>query len=319
MSKINVAVVGYGTIGKRVADAVMLQDDMELVGVTLHSDNYKMKSALKKGIHIVPIENLVSLIKSVDVIVDCTPKGTGSKNKQEYSHHGIKAIFQGGEKPEVGKSFVAQCNYDDIIGEDFLRVVSCNTTGLCRTLQAVDLRYRISKVHATMIRRAADPWDIYHGPINALVPHLVVPSHHGPDVRTVMPSLEIFTTSVSVPTTLMHMHSIAVDLSTEPSLSETIQLFKDTTRVRVVNNSDGIRSTAEIMEYAKDIGRSRGDMPEVCVWSDTIGVWGNKLMYMQAIHQESDVVPENIDAIRCVSGICSGIESIRKTNLSLNL
>ena len=219
----------------------------------------------------------------------------------------------------MGKSFVAQCNYDDIIGEDFLRVVSCNTTGLCRTLQAVDLRYRISKVHATMIRRAADPWDIYHGPINALVPHLVVPSHHGPDVRTVMPSLEIFTTSVSVPTTLMHMHSIAVDLSTEPSLSETIQLFKDTTRVRVVNNSDGIRSTAEIMEYAKDLGRSRGDMPEVCVWSDTIGVWGNKLMYMQAIHQESDVVPENIDAIRCVSGICSGIESIRKTNLSLNL
>ena len=40
-------------------------------------------------------------------------------------------------------------------------------------------------------------------------------------------------------------------------------------------------------------------MPEVCIWSDTIGVWGNKVaVYMQAIHQESDVVPENIDAIR---------------------
>ena len=33
MDKIKVGVVGYGTIGKRVADAVMLQKDMELVGV----------------------------------------------------------------------------------------------------------------------------------------------------------------------------------------------------------------------------------------------------------------------------------------------
>lgn len=319
MPKIKVGVVGYGTIGKRVADAVLLQDDMELVGVTLHSDNYKMKSALKKGIRIVPIKNRVSLIKSVDVIVDCTPKGAGAKNKEMYSYHGVKAIFQGGEKPEVGKSFVSQCNYNEAVGKNFIRVVSCNTTGLCRTLQALDLQYRIDKVHATMIRRAADPWDIYHGPINALVPHLVVPSHHGPDVRTIMPNIEIFTTSVSVPTTLMHMHSIAVDLDTEPSLDEAIQLFRDTTRVRVVNNSDGIRSTAEIMEYAKDLGRSRGDMPEVCIWSDTVGIWGNKLLYMQAIHQESDVVPENIDAIRAACRMCDKEESINKTNLSLNL
>jgi glyceraldehyde-3-phosphate dehydrogenase (NAD(P)) len=236
-----------------------------------------------------------------------------------YIHHGVKAIFQGGEKPDVGASFVAQCNYADIACSDFIRVVSCNTTGLCRTLKALDDNYSIEKVHATMIRRAADPWDIYHGPINALVPHLVVPSHHGPDVRTVMPHLEIFTTSISVPTTLMHMHSITVDLHTPPTVEEIIALFKDTTRVRVVHNDDGIRSTAEIMEYAKDLGRERGDMPEVCVWSDTIGVWGNKLMFIQAVHQESDVVPENIDAIRAVSNLGPAHESIRKTNRSMNI
>ena len=316
---IRVGIIGYGTIGKRVADTVVLQDDMELVGVTSHSHNYKIKAALKKGIHVVPIEDRTSLIKSVDVIVDCTPKGVGAENKQMYIYYGVKAIFQGGEKPDVGKSFVAQCNYDEVAGKDFIRVVSCNTTGLCRTLQTLDSRYHISKVHATMIRRAADPWDIYHGPVNALVPHLVVPSHHGPDVRTIMPAVEIFTTSVSVPTTLMHMHSITVDLNTEPNLEEAVQLFKDTTRVRVVKNSDGIRSTAEIMEYAKDLGRSRGDMPEVCVWSDTIGVWGNKLMYMQAIHQESDVVPENIDAIRAAMNSCNQQRSIQLTNDSMKI
>ena len=33
MEKIRVAINGYGVIGKRVADAVHLQEDMELVGV----------------------------------------------------------------------------------------------------------------------------------------------------------------------------------------------------------------------------------------------------------------------------------------------
>jgi glyceraldehyde-3-phosphate dehydrogenase (NAD(P)) len=214
---------------------------------------------------------------------------------------------------------VAQCNYDKVFGSDFIRVVSCNTTGLCRTLKAIDKTYGIKQAHATLIRRAADPWDIYHGPINALVPHLVVPSHHGPDVRTIIPGLEIFTTSISVPTTLMHMHSISVDLNAKPDVEDVANLFRETTRVRMVYNSDGIRSTAEILEYAKDLGRERGDMPEVCVWKETIGVQNNKLFYLQAIHQESDVVPENIDAIRAAMNSCGQQESITKTNKSLDI
>ena len=308
ISAIKVGIFGYGTIGKRVADAVLLQDDMTLVGVTANSYNFKIKSAKNKGIdiysdvggcehveHGVDVKGVVSdLFSKCDVIVDCTPKGAAERNKDHYLHHNVKVIFQGGEPPTVGKSFVAQCKYEDCMDEQFIRVVSCNTTGLCRTLSAIDWKYGIDRVHATMIRRAADPWDIYHGPVNAVVPHLVVPSHHGPDVRTIMPDLEIFTTSVSVPTTLMHLHSVTVDLDTPATVGGVVGLMSNTTRVRVVKNSDGIRSTAEIMEYAKDLGNSRGDMPEVCVWEETIGVWGNKLLYIQAVHQESDVVPENI-------------------------
>ena len=37
---IKIGVFGYGTIGKRVADAVILQDDMELVGVTANKVGY---------------------------------------------------------------------------------------------------------------------------------------------------------------------------------------------------------------------------------------------------------------------------------------
>ena len=48
MSKIRVAVNGYGTIGKRVATAVCKQDDMELVGVTKTRPNFEAKEALSK-------------------------------------------------------------------------------------------------------------------------------------------------------------------------------------------------------------------------------------------------------------------------------
>ena len=46
---IQVAVNGYGTIGKRVADAVRLQPDMELLGVAKTSPNHEAELAAEKG------------------------------------------------------------------------------------------------------------------------------------------------------------------------------------------------------------------------------------------------------------------------------
>jgi len=267
-NKIKVGVVGYGTIGKRVADSVMLQKDMELAGITGHSYNWRMDIAHKKGIK----------------------------------------IFN-----------VAQCNYKDAVGKNYIRVVSCNTTGLARTLHAINQKYGVEEVYATMIRRGADPWDIRHGPINAIVPVLELPSHHGPDVATVLKGMKIFTTAVSISTTLMHMHNVIVDCKKTPTVEETIKLFENTTRVRMVDNSSKIRSTAEIMELAKDLGYARGDMPEICIWKEGIGVHENKLLYMQAIHQESDVVCENIDAIRAAMGFKDGKKSIEMTNRALGI
>ena len=333
MDKIKVGIVGYGTIGKRVADAVKLQDDMELVGVTVHSYNYRMISgAIKKipmykwpgagDLNGLKVEGTFEeLLKKVDIIVDCSPKPKGAENKEKYYvPNKIKAIFQGGEKSSVADiSFTAQCNYDKAVGKDYIRVVSCNTTGLCRTLNAIKSKYRIEAVHATMIRRGADPWDIRHGPINAIVPVLELPSHHGPDVQTVLPDLNIFTSALSVSSSLMHVHSVTVDCKETPDVNEVLKLFDNTPRIRVVANESMVRSTAEIMEFAKDLGRNRSDMPEIVVWKEAVGVTGNKLLYMQAIHQESDVVCENIDAIRAAMGFKDGEASIKKTNKTLQI
>ncbi|HLD86822.1 MAG TPA: type II glyceraldehyde-3-phosphate dehydrogenase [Candidatus Nanoarchaeia archaeon] len=335
---IRVAVNGYGTIGKRVADAVSLQKDMKLVGVAANSYSWLPEVAMMKGYKVYSVGDptdlknsgieiagsMQDLMKEVDVIIDAAPKKIGKENMEKlYKPNRVKAIFQGGEKhATAGTSFVAQCNYDEAVGKDYIRVVSCNTTGLVRTLNEIHKRFGIKSVHATMIRRGADPADIYHGPINGIVPVLEMPSHHGPDVQTVLKGVEIFTTALSVSSTLMHVHSITADLKKKPDTQEVIQTFKEATRIRVVRNAEVIRSTAQIMELAKDLGNSRGDMPEICVWEEAIGVdpnGSNKLFYMQAVHQESDVVLENIDAIRAAMGEKDAWKSIRMTNESMGI
>lgn len=329
---IKVGINGYGTIGKRVADAVASQKDMKLIGVTAHSYSFNTEVAKKKGYKIfttdgdgdfklngiTPDGDIKNLIDEIDIMVDATPKKIAQDNLEKlYRPNKIKGIVQGGEKHQVtGVSFVAQCNYNEALNKDAVRVVSCNTTGLCRTLAALN-KFDITSVHATLIRRGADPWDIYHGPINAVVPVLEMPSHHGPDVQSVLPKCQIFTTALSVPSTLMHVHSVIADVRKKVNVDEVIDVLNKTTRIRVVRNAEHLRSTAEIMEFARDLGRLRGDMPEICVWKEAIGTISNgynKLLYMQAVHQESDVIPENVDCIRAMMGFKDADKSIKMTN-----
>ncbi len=50
MNKVRVAVNGYGVIGKRVADAVRKQEDMELIGVADIVTDYRIKTAVMLGL-----------------------------------------------------------------------------------------------------------------------------------------------------------------------------------------------------------------------------------------------------------------------------
>lgn len=332
-SKIRILVNGYGTIGKRAADAVNLQKDFELVGIAKTKPDFEARLAIEKGYSIfcsvdrnielfkkegLDAEKLEDGLKEADAVIDCTPEGIATENKILYQRMKKKAIFEGGEEADIGVSFVAQCNYETAINAPYIRVVSCNTTGLCRSLGALQ-GFGIEKVSATLIRRAADPNDIKTGPINALVPDVEIPSHHAEDVQTVLPINNIMTIAVKAPTTLMHVHSLTIELKEKTDEDAIIDTFKNTTRIRLVKGKDGIKSTAHIMELAKGMGRNRGDMYEICIWKDSIKVNGNTLYYLQAVHQESNVVPENIDAVRAMFNLATKEESIKKTNKSLGI
>lgn len=330
--KIKVGINGYGTIGKRACTAINQQDDMEIIGVTKTRPTSEARMANDMGVPLYASGNegqapfnkagiktegtLEDLLGKVDIIVDCTPGGVGAEYKEVYAKAGVKAIFQGGEDHgTAGVSFNSTANYQESWGMQFSRVVSCNTTGLLRTLYPLDKAFGIKGVYATLIRRGSDPGDSKSGPINAIEPSLKLPTHHGPDVQSIMPWLDIHTMAVKVPTTLMHLHTVVVKFNTPVSAEDVMAVWKKSPRICMVNGKEGIKSTAQIMEYARDLGRSRGDMFEIAVWSDGVKTVGDTLYYYQAVHQESDVVPEIVDCIRSMCKLeKDASKSIQKTN-----
>ena len=334
---IKVAINGYGTIGKRVADAVAAQPDMKVIGVSKTRPSHEAFIAKSRGYPLyiadiskkgafdkagLPVAGSVEdMLKAADIVVDATPGGVGEKNKPLYEKLGKKAIWQGGEDHEVaGFSFNSDCNYADAIGKQFARVVSCNTTGLCRIIHAMEKAYGVEKVRAVMVRRGGDPADIKRGPIDAIVLNPVhIPSHHGPDVQSVLPHINIVTLAMIVPVTMMHMHVVQMDLKKEAGREKVLEIIEKHPRMGLVRKATGITSTAELKEYAMDMGRNRSDLWENGIFEESVSCLGKELYLFQAIHQEADVVVENIDCIRAMTGIEKDpAKSVAMTNKAMD-
>ncbi len=338
MNKIKVGINGYGVIGKRIADAVMLQDDMELIGVTARTADYRLYSAIKKNVPIfgadseachtlmggrVPCKgDLNNLLGNVDVVIDCTPAGIGRENKERYDKLKVKSIFQGGEKHELtGCSFVAEANYSEAIGKQSIRVVSCNTTAICRMLNPFVQQGVLGKANMVLARRGSDPVDSHEqGPLGTLKMESSIPSHQGPDAKTILPNLTITTVAFAVPTTLGHLHTAFLELNKEISKDEIVAILKSSPRVVPIRYQDGITAQNQLAELMRDLGRSRADMWEVAFWEDLVHVEGKDVVLSYQVHNEAIVIAENIDAIRAITGLeADALKSIEKTNTSLGI
>ena len=336
--RVRVGVNGYGTIGKRVADAVAKQPDMELIGVAKTRPNFEAERAIAKGYPLyvtgggdrsaferagLPLAGTIEqLLAEVDVIVDASPDKVGRENAARYRSAGVRAVFQGGEKSDVADaSFTAMANYRVGQGKRSLRVVSCNTTGLARAASVIDRAWGVERWDATIVRRGADPAETNKGPINGILPTLQMPSHHGPDVRTVLEGLPITTLAVVVPTTLMHVHVNRVRLRHPPAdAAEVIHRLRTSPRFRVFRSWEHVDGTPQVMEFGRDRGLGFNDVMENVLWEAGIGLDGPELHFFQGIHQESVVVPENIDAIRSMFSLAAdAAESMRVTDEALGL
>ncbi len=337
-SMTRVAVNGYGVIGKRVADAVAAQDDMELTGVADVAADWRVRVPSLRGYPLYASDaaragpmraagidlagTLDDLLGAVDVVVDCTPKKVAAKNIEVYRRSGTKFILQGGEKHEItGHSFVAEANYDGAVGRDCTRVVSCNTTSTVRTLTALKRAGLLRRARGTLLRRATDPWESHLGGImNTLVPEPEIPSHQGPDAQSVDPELDVVTMAVKVPETIAHLHYWSVQLARESSKQEVLEAFGSSSRIALIDIGDGLDALNAVKELMADLGRPHDNLYEVALWADMLKVEGDELFYAYMVDNQAIVIPETVDAIRALDA--RGVDaatSMRMTNEALGI
>lgn len=335
---INVFVVGYGTIGQRLADGVSLQEDMNLIGVADAAMSLGIRALKEKGmpydLYAVSEETreafekngisvsglLEEALQKADIVLDATSAGVGAKNKELYKKHGVKAIFQGGEKNDVADVFFHGCaNYEKGIGADFLKLTSCNTTGLIRAVDCLNKKCGIEKVAITIVRRVADPGDYHRGLTNALQVD-AAPNHQAVDLMTILPEIDATGILVHAPVTHGHFITVVATPKGDITVKEVIETFRAHDRIRMVRLNEGFKGNASIFKYARDLGRPRGDLYEICIWEDTVVKSGKDIMFGIHIPQESVTIPETIDGIRAALLMdTDGTAAVAKTNRNLGL
>ncbi|MDF5946673.1 type II glyceraldehyde-3-phosphate dehydrogenase [Pseudomonas aeruginosa] len=338
MNKVRVAVNGYGVIGKRVADAVALQEDMALAGVADVVHDYRLQVAAQRAFPIyaataeaaqsmraagLPVAgDLADLLANADVVVDCTPKKVAAVNKRAYDAAGVKSIFHGGESHALtGHSFVAQENYATAIGRTSTRVVSCNTTSIVRTLGALP-----DSGPAQASPRDADPpgFRPVGGACGGHHQHALAgeddpqPSGTGRAHCDPGPGRRH---DRGQGTAQQQPPAHLVGRTTRPATrDEVLAAFRAAPRIAFVRSSDGLVALNSTVELMADLGRPRGDLWEVALWEDVLSVDGDQAYYTYQVFNQAIVIPETIDAIRALSGIETDPQvSMARTDASLGL
>ena len=336
--RVKVAVNGYGVIGKRVADAVAVQPDMDLAGVADVVTDWRARMPAVKGFSLYAADpgrasamheagldvagGLDDLLDAADIVIDCTPKKVAARNVETYRQRNIRFIVQGGEKHSVtGHSFVADANYASAVGRDSTRVVSCNTTSIVRTLTALKRAGLLGSARGTLLRRATDPWESHLGGImNTLVPEPEIPSHQGPDAQSVDPDLDVITMAVKVPQTLAHLHYWSVRMPRKASRDEVLEAFAASSRIALIRMADGLGALNAVKEMMADFGRPNDSLYEVALWEDMLTVEGDELFYAYMVDNQAIVIPETIDATRALTNAePDGPASVARTNAALGV
>jgi glyceraldehyde-3-phosphate dehydrogenase (NAD(P)) len=313
-----VLVVGYGVVGKRVADAIQAQSDMRLVGIVdvVPSALVDIAAERRYPVFAATAEAAAKMTKGglrvegdfdaalggADLVVDTSPEGVTAKNLPAYERTKKPFIINGGEEKHsvTGFSFSSFANYTQALGKTKTRVVSCNTTSLCRMMVALSSVAAIEDAFVAVVRRGADPVRTALGPINAIEPVLGGFSHHAPDVNTVIPGIKIASLAVKVSSTLSHVHMLRLLFYNTTDRNAIVEALRATPRIILVSGAKGLVSNAHVLELFRDRLRPRGDMWEVGVWEDSIVVDNRTAVLTYCVHMEAVAVPENVDAIRAM-------------------
>ncbi|MGA7142701.1 MAG: type II glyceraldehyde-3-phosphate dehydrogenase [Nitrososphaeraceae archaeon] len=308
---VKVFINGYGNIGRRIATAFYQDKEIQFIGVGKYSVDDRVKDAVDRNFPLYVPANMVSKFKEKgfsvsgnisnaimesDIVIDAAKDGYGYNNKVNlYEPLNKAAIFQGGED-NTGVKKVAdvihnsRVNYKDMFKKKYVIQGSCNVSGMGRILQPMIEKYgsEIERYDVTLIRRSADLEDLKE--VKDSIEWDKNP-HHQDDVKSFLPTVNLYVEAYKVPSRMMHLHQMTVRFkSAAPDKESFLDIYEKEFGVAILSNAKG---TGDIRKKAIDLGFEHGDTNMVHIHSDTIRTQDDTLKLLYSDDQTGMVIPEN--------------------------
>jgi glyceraldehyde-3-phosphate dehydrogenase (NAD(P)) len=308
---VKVFINGYGNIGRRIATAFSQDKEIQFIGVGKYSVDNQVKDAIDRNFPLYVPANMVSNFKEKgfpvsgnisnaimesDIVIDAAKDGYGYDNKVNlYEPLNKAAIFQGGEDSTGVKKVAdvihnSRVNYKDMFKKKYVIQGSCNVSGMGRILQPMIEKYgsEIERYDVTLIRRSADLEDLKE--VKDSIEWDKNP-HHQDDVKSFLPTVNLYVEAYKVPSRMMHLHQMTVRFkSAAPDKESFLDIYEKEFGVAILSNA---RGTGDIRKKAIDLGFEHGDTNMVHIHSDTIRTQDDTLKLLYSDDQTGMVIPEN--------------------------
>tara|TARA_B100001250_G_scaffold130365_1_gene111107 strand:- start:374 stop:1441 length:1068 start_codon:yes stop_codon:yes gene_type:complete len=287
MSRKVVHVVGTGTIGEPLIGLLCdFKEDLGIDEVSFHKntpltrDRSKVKSLVSRGARLTTNEdkfdgfNAIGLkpefqteeaIDRASVVIDCTPKGIGHKNKHQYYEkylHNTEGFIAQGSEFGFGKMYARKINDSSLIqGEDkFIQVVSCNThnlSSIVKNLCLLDGDDNLIEGRFNLIRRSNDvSQSTSYVPSPQVGKHQdnEFGTHHARDAallfKTMDLKLNLFSSAMIVNTQYMHILHFHLKVKKPTTIQKVIARFDDND---LIATTDKVNAN-EVFSFGRDHG-----------------------------------------------------------------
>jgi glyceraldehyde-3-phosphate dehydrogenase (NAD(P)) len=276
-----VGVIGYNRIGKRVADAVALQPDLSLIGV-YDTDPRQGALVRARGLPLVN-SNVERWAATCAVVVVCWKDTPALPMAMVYSPETPAAcpLFGPVGTPPAGNR---------------VRVACADALAFARLLSGLG---PVERLFSSCARRVGHATEHRCASVDALEPVFDLPAEDA-DLRTLLGPLVpvLYVRRTRVPYTHSHLHHLKIDVAAPLAREAVLDGLRRQPRIRVAAGAAGFPDTAHVQEYDRDLGRPRGDRPEVFVWEETVEVVGRSLFLTADVSPDAAPIPDIIDAVR---------------------
>lgn len=307
MSRKIVHVVGTGTIGEPLIG--LLADYKDQLGIdqvtfnknsAVKSDYAKVTSLQRRGARLAVDEKKLKdfkllgmdvdfeteeAIKRASVVIDCTPRGIGHRNKEKYYQKFddiVKGFLAQGSEHGFGKQYARGINDKALTQDDqFIQVVSCNTHNLSCIVNTLGLDGKndnLQEGRFVCVRRANDI-----SQSSSFIPAPQVNkhntseygSHHAQDAaelfQTMDVDLNLFSSAMKVNSQYMHVLWFNLKVQ-EPVKLDDVKAKLESNPLVAMTNKD---MTNQVFSFGRDQGHYGRILNQTVIVEQTLTVKNN--------------------------------------------